>query len=341
MTLTLDPPDLCDWPRARPFYSEHVEDPPKDGRPWTYIFCSDELPKFCRFLLYMYQYDVGPLKESILDIDTSSAITDRQVNVIDDHPAGRARMERFLGPLRQLHSLGAAQIDGPISGRYKGEIIERICRHCPVAMDIVHETVASLEQADEQASRSQLRRANLGYKATLSLLRSCYWHHEERDFIMSDGPFPGLEVHKVVDNIEVRIHARIASVYYKMNQLRMARIYIVRALEIRRPFQRRIRVWQELSIHPWEHIVYAELLHVDAMVSYAYRDVYAAVNTLSQAGEYAPLDEAQTARLEAWQAHAAKLEAIYYKKSEARTRELEIRSEKIDGMILISKLHLT
>ena len=259
MTLTLDPPEECGWPPEHWFQSwsrtgaTDIEVPPEDGRPWNYIFCSDELPEFCRLLLSNFQHRLDSLRETVLYINIHSAITNGQAEVIDNHPAGRARMERFLGPLRQLHSLGAAQIDGPLSGSYKGEIIRSICRHCPTAMDVVHAAIASLKQADEQASRSQLRHANLGYKATLSLLRSCYWHHQEKDFIMSDGPFPGLEAHKVVDNFVVRLQARIAAVYYKINQLRMARIYTRRAMDRRLRDHPRGR----LDIEAWEHTVYA------------------------------------------------------------------------------------
>ena len=332
MTLTLDPPDSSGWPRNGSRWSTDVEDPPEDGRPWTYVFCSDDLPEFCRILLDMHRNDLGPLKETTLYIDISSAITNGQVKAIDDHPAGRGRMERLLGPLRQLHSLGACQIDGPLTGSYKGEIIRSICKHCPTAMDVVHETIALLEQADKQVSKSQFRHANLGYKAALSLLRSCWWQHQEQDFVMSDGPFPGLEVCKVVDNLMVRLHARIAAVYYKSNELRMARIYTERALDPQRAFDRRDRIYK-LVIQPWKRIVYAEVLHVAAMISYTHGEVNLAVSTLAKAGEYAPFDEAQTARLDDWHGHADRLTAKLIKKYKARERQCHQQNEKVIGMV--------
>ena len=334
MTVTLDSTNLSGWPRDGPWYTEDQrEDPPEDGQPWKYIFCSEELPEFCRLFLDIFRYDNSSLKETVLYININSAIANGQGKQIDDHPAGRARMQKLLGPLRQLHSVGAAQIDGPLSGGYKGEIIRCICKHYPTAMDIVYETMACLEQADEQASKDQLRHANLGYKAALSLICSCCWRHQGWDFLMSDGPFPRLEVSKVVNNIVVRLQGRIASVYYKSNELRMARIYTERALDPRRPYDRLDKIYYTLDIEPWEHIVYAEVLHVAAMISYTHGNVHEAINSLSQARKYVPFDEEQKSRGEAWQAHADKLRAIHVEKAEARERRLEKQHEKAEGTI--------
>ena len=334
MTLTLDPPNLKGWPGYGSWSYTDVEDPPEDGRPWNYIFCSDELPEFCRRLLSIYQDDVRLLKEAALYIDIISVVTNGQFKVIDDHPRGRARVEKILGPLRQLHSLGAAQIDGPLSGNYKGEIIRSICKHCPTAMDIVHETMVFLEQADEQASKGRLRRAILRYKAALNLIRSCFWQHQERDFIMSDGPFPGLEVYNVVNNTVVRLQARIAAVYYKNDELRMARIYTDRALAPRQSYDWRYnRIPHQIDIEPWEEIVYAEVLHVAAMISYRHGHVSEAIDSLEQAGDLTPFNEEQTTRHESWQAHADKLQARHVERSQARERQLKKRNRKVQGMI--------
>ena len=267
-------------------------------------------------------------------VGINSAISKGHVKAIDDTPAGRARLERLLGPLRHFHSLGAAQIDGTLSGSYKGEIISRLCRNCPTAMDIVHETVASLEQADEQESKDHMLQAKFGYKAALSLIRSCCWEHQENDFVMSDGPFPGLKAYEVVRNIVVRLQARIAAVYYKSSELRMARIYTERALDPRRPYDHRHnKIYNALDIQPWEHVVYAEVLHVAARISYTHGDVGQALASLSQAGEYVPFDEEQKSRGEAWQAHADMLWARYIEKGEARDRRLKKQNEKAQGTV--------
>ena len=335
MTITLDPPDLRGWQGDGPWGSSgQREDAPEDGRPWNYIFCSDELPEFCRLMLYVYSNDDSLLKETVLYVDINPAIANGQVKEVDDHPTGRARMQKVLDPLRPLHSLGAAQIDGPLSGSYKSEIIRSICKHCPTAMGIVHETMASLEQADEQASKDQLRHANLGYKAALSLIRSCCWQHREQDFVTSDGPFPGLKVYNVVRNIVVRLQARIAAVYYEINELRMARIYTERALNPRRPYDHRNNIiYDQIDIHPWEHTVYAEVLHVAAMISYSHGNVVEAIHSLLQACDYAPFNEEQTTRHEAWQAHSDRLTAKHDEQREARERQLRKEKEKVEGMI--------
>ena len=333
MTLTLDPPTLSGWPQERPWgcTDDQWEDAPEDGRPWSYIFCSDELPEFCRLMLQMHRNDGSPLKESVLYVDINTAIANGQVKKIDDHPAGRARMQKLLGPLRQLHGIGAAQIDGPFSGGYKGEIIERICRHCPTTMEIIYETMACLEQADDQASKDQLRHANTRYKAALSLIRSCCWQHQEWDFVMNDGPFPGLEVSEVVKNIVVRLRARIAAVYYQTNELRMARIYTKRVLDSRQSYDRQNRIHFTLGVEPWEHTVYAEVLHVAAKISYKHGNVREAVQSLWQAGIYVPFDEEQESRSEAWRAHADRLSSMDAQRWEARGRQVEKPYKKAEG----------
>ena len=339
MKLTLDSPTFSGWPQERPwpYTNDQWEDAPEDGRPWSYIFCSDELPEFCRLTLEMHKQTGSPLRETVLYVDINSAIANGQVQAIDDHPAGRARMHKLLDPLRPLHSLGAAQIDGPLSGSYKDEIIRSLCKNGPTALEIVYVTIASLEQADQQASRDQLRQANLGYKAALSLIRPCCWQYQDWDpdwdLIMSDGPFPGLQVYKVVENIAVRLHARIAAVYYKSNELRMARIYTERALDFRRPYDGQYRRYWGLDVPHWKHVVYAEVFHVAAMISYTHGNVREAICNLSQAGDYVPFDEEQKLRSEAWQAHADRLTAMRDQRWEASQRHVEKRMEKAEGTI--------
>lgn len=339
MTLTLDPPMLSGWPRQRtpePWWRivDRWEEGPEDGRPWSYIFYRDELPEFCRLLPGIPRTSHNFLRETVLYVDINSAFTNGDVQAVDGHPAGRARLERLLGPLRRLHGLGAAQIDGPLSGSYKGGIIRDICKHCPTAMDIVHETIASLEQADEHAGKGQLQQANSKYKAALSLVRSCCWQPGEWNSVMSDGPFPGLRAREVVNNIEARLQARIAGVYYKSSELRMARIYTERALAPRRPYpHRHDKIYDEFNIRPWEYIVYAEVLHVAARISYAHGDVFEAIRSLSQAGEYVPFDEEQQSRCETWQAHADRLRAVSDAREKAKKIRLEQQHKKTEGTV--------
>ena len=209
MSLTLDPATLRGWPQATPrwYGDEQPENTSEDRRPWRYIFCSNELPEFCRILVRMSRADDSILRGTALYIDINPAIVGRRATEIDDNPAGKVRMQRLLDPLRQLHSLGTVQIDGPLSGSYKGKIITSICKHVPTAMDIIHSTSASLEQADKRASQGQLRQANLEYKAALSLIRSCCWRYQEREFVMDSGPFPGLKALHVIYNLVVRLQA--------------------------------------------------------------------------------------------------------------------------------------
>ncbi len=53
MTLTLDTTSMVGWPNGEPqlWNTDDWVDASEDGRPWRYIFCSDEIPNFCRLLL--------------------------------------------------------------------------------------------------------------------------------------------------------------------------------------------------------------------------------------------------------------------------------------------------
>ncbi|CAD6594353.1 MAG: hypothetical protein ASARMPREDX12_008700 [Alectoria sarmentosa] len=334
MTLILDPAALGGWPQGGPRYRgpDRWLDPSEDGRPWRYIFCSDELPEFCRLLLKMSMDDDDILRKTALYLDINPAIGNGQAIEIDGNPAGLSRMERLLGPLRQLHSLGAAQIQGPLSGHYKGEVIQSICKDCPTAMDIVNQTMVSLRQADDQASKGQLLQANQGYKKALSFLRSCCWRYDEQEFVIKSGPFPRLEAEQCIKNFVVRLQARIAAVYLEMGKLRMARVYTERALDPRRPYDDRHNKEYCLDIEPWEGVAYAEVLHVAAKISYAHGGVYQATADLGDAGLLVPLTEEQEARLEAWQNHSNSLRDRYTKREEARKLRSQKQEEKTEGI---------
>ena len=184
MTVTLDLPNLDGWPEDRSYRHEEADWKAisEDGRPWRYIFCSEELPEFCRLLLKLSKDDESILLNSSLYIDINSAIGYGQVPEIDSHVSGRKRLQKLLDPLRHLHSFGAAQIDGPLSGSYKGNIIKSVCSPCATAGDIILATSASLGQADQLASRGQMTQAKLQYKVALSIIRSCVWRFQEQNY---------------------------------------------------------------------------------------------------------------------------------------------------------------
>ena len=334
MTLTLDLASLGGWPQRGSWYwdTNGWMDASEDAEPWNYIFCSDELPEFCRLLLKISRYDTSLLRNTVLFVDLNAAIGNGEANEIDSYPAGRARLRKHLGPLHQLHSFGAALIDGPLSGSYKREIISSVCKHCPTAMMIIHTTMVSLKQADEQASKGQLLQANLCYKAALSFVRSCCWRYYEGDIIMNSGPFPGLTAKQNIDNIVVRLQARIAAVYFESGQLRMARIYTERAIDPCRPFDNRHNKVYKLSIEPWQGAVFAEVLHVAAKISYTHGDVHEARNDLWDAGQLVPFDEEQQSRYEAWHIHSEDLLSRKAKQREARDLQSEQLNEKTEGI---------
>ena len=80
--------------------------------------------------------------------------------------------------------------------------------------------------------------------------------------------FLGLNAGQAMHNLEVRLYARIASIYFRIRQLRIARIHIERALDARHGTGD--RGWKDynLNIDPQQYAVYAEVLDVSAELNF-------------------------------------------------------------------------
>lgn len=319
MTLTVDLPGPDrDW---------------ADKQPYNHLFCLDELPIFCRLLLKDFgEYHEGQhLQSTAIHIDIH-ATREQQSWEIDRSASGLMRLHKLLNPLRQLHSLGTAIIEGPLSTSYRSSIIADLCKECPTAMDVIGTAAVMLRQGDQQISRDLFVDAINKYKTALNHVRSSCWVNGERRIIMDSGPFPGLTTQQTMRNLEVRLFARIASTYFQNGMLRMARIYVERALNPRHfldwPYEQRAG----LDFNPWHHVVYAEIMHVSAQIWYASGQVCKAVRDLSKAQKYVELNEIQQCTLEAWQRHEDRLSERHAKKSETRNIRDEIAGLKTEGM---------
>lgn len=334
MMLTLDPVDFNGWPYRRPTLCETAggADAAEDQRPWKYIFCSDELPTFCRLLLKSTKRHYSPLRDTAFYIEINPAIWNRQETEIDCSPAGLARMRKLLEPLRQLHSFGGAQVEGPLSGSYKGSIIMSVCKDSPTALDIIRIAMVALTEADEHVSKGRLLQAIDLYKTALMNVRSCCWRYDERDFVMKNGPFPEMKAEQAKHNLKVRLLGRIALVYLKSGMLRMARIYTERAMDPRRPYDHRHNKQYHLTVASWQDVVYAEVLHVAAHISYTHGDVWEAVGDLREADSLVPLNKEQKCVYEAWQERADRLVTRRANQEEARKSQERQQIEKAEGM---------
>lgn len=338
MSLVLDSPETSGWPESWEYIDGQLLETAEDKPVWKYIFCSDELPELCRLLLREIGSTVT-LRSTMLFVDINPAISSAQATEMDTSPAGRRRLWKLLNPLLQLHSLGAVQIDGPVSGSYKGLVITSICKDRPTAIDIIQETVTALDEADKEARKGQHREGILRYRAALSIIRSCKSRYIDLEIVTDSGPFPGMQVIQVTRTLEVRLQARIAAVYLNINRPRMVRIYIDRALHsygLRRERDEKI---YSLDIEPWQQVVFAELLHVAAMYSYMHGQVYEANESLWKASEFVPFDEEQTSRYKTWRAHADWLEARRAKRNEVRTLQRQRYTKKIEGMGICNISH--
>ena len=335
MTLTLDPAALSAWPICQPPFvgTDDALDSSEDRRPWMYVFTSDELPTFCRLLLKMSVYNDTILRNTALYIEINPAIWIGQSTEMDSNPAGLSRVGRFLEPMRQLHSFGAAQVEGPLSGNCKGDIIQSVCKECPTAVDIHNTAILALHRGDEQVSKGHISSAILEYKKALNYVRSCCWQYDERNFVMLSGPFLGLKAVQAVANLKVRMQGRIAASYLKSGMLKMARIYTERAQDPRRPYDdRHNKMYSPLSVEPWEHVVYSEILHVAAQISYAHGDVWGALESFQEAEELNPLDEEQESMHEVWQKHADVLRTRRAAQQEAREKQYQKRIRENEGI---------
>ena len=171
MTITLDPGESAAWPCWSCCQSSDSE----DARPWKYIFCVDEMPTFCMLLLKLIKsYQDRLLRGTSIHIDINTARKGKFTEM-DCNAVGLSRLEKLLGPLHQLHSFGAAQIEGPLSGSYKGILITRLCEVGPTAMEIMQTAMVMLSQGDEQIDNDRPTHAVQIYKKALNCVCSCCW----------------------------------------------------------------------------------------------------------------------------------------------------------------------
>ena len=335
MTLTLDFPGSVDLPKDSLFdetSSDYICEP-EDGKPWNYIICSSQLPEFCRLLFWKNR---GVLGQTTLHVEIDSTVQTGQVTETESATCGRSRFDEFLDPLCQLHSFEVVHIQGPLSGRYKHELIASICKDRPTPEAVIQLSMLSLDRADEQVSRGHFTKAILIYKAALSSIRSCKRPWRRNPTFMADGPFPGILAFEVISNIVVRLQGRIASVYFQTGQLRMARIYTERALDPRRAYDRRYNKQDYIETEEWEGVVYAEVLHVAAKISYANNNIGKALYELSQANKCAPFDEEQESQHRIWESQwnerCAKNTQREGQRKEAKNIYSRKENEKIEGI---------
>ena len=334
MTLTLNPLDLDGRPGFRSTHHQTTDliDSSEDDRPGKYIFCSDELPTFCRLVLNMGTIDGRLFQDTALCIGVNPAIWKGPAIEMDSSPAGRSRTQKLLEPLRQLHSFRISRVEGPLSSTYKESISKSVCNDCPTALEIIRTVMDALTQGNEQMSESHFVRANQHYKQALSYAGSCCWQYHEKNFITEEEPFPGLTTAQVLANLQVRLHARISLMYAKSGMLRMARIYTERALDPRRAYDDRHNKTLSLDLQPWEEVVYAEVFLVAAEISGTHGQVEHAVRDLRAADRLVPLDQEPQSRYERWKKDADRIGEKYHNKWLGQCPQRLIEKNKAEGI---------
>lgn len=325
MTIVLDPSEFAG--RCSAQSGDSCSD-----RPWRYIFCVDELPTFCRLLLKLNKNKAGHLLQTTtIHIDIYAAWKGQPAEM-DRNAIGLSRLRRLLNPLHQLHSFGAAQIDGPLSYGYKRTIVSSLCKACPTGLEMVQTATVILSQGDEQVSHNRSTQAVHLYNSALGYVRSCCWLYDERDLIIKSGLFSGVTAGEAMFNLKVRLLARIASVYLDIGMLRMARVYVERAR-----CSHRFRYRQSIVLDPSSHLsdseksVYAEVIHVSARIFYTHGNIRRALGDLCQANELRPFDKEEESRLDAWVRYQEVLYERCKKRSEVEAKQREKRIKKTEG----------
>ena len=330
MTLTLNPTDfesLSQSSLVDPQTTDTTEFS-EDDQAGKYIFCSDDLPAFCRFLL---KRSGMPLGNMALCIGVNPAIWKGPAIGMDSSPVGRSRVQKLLEPLRQLHSFEGSCIDGPLTATYKDSIRKSVCNDCPTALETIGTVVDMLTQGDEQMSEGRFVLAKQHYRQALNYAGSCCWLYGEEDFIIEEGPFPGLTAAEVLANLQVRLQARISLLYLKSGMLRMARIYADRALDDRRVFDDLHNTYL-LDLQPWEGIVYAEVLLVAAEISGTHGRVEYAVRDLEEADSLVPLDQEQRSRYNNWKKDRDRIWEKYINNHRRTSPRHLLEKKKAEGM---------
>lgn len=301
-----------------------------DDQPCRYIFCLDELPIFCRLLLKEFgkHSKCISLRSTAIHININTTWKEQTLEM-DCSVSGLLRLHKLLDPLRQLHSFGAAQIEGPLSANYKSSMIADLCKECPNAMDVIGTTTEMLGQGDELDRQGLVVDAINKYRTALDYVRSCCWIYDEQDFVLDSGLFPGLTAKQTMQNLKVRLLARLASIYFQNKKLRMARIYVDRALDPQPDDDCHYRSLWRLDRRPWQQVVYAEVLHVSARIWYTYGRIPDAIQAVRNAQEYVELNDEQQSTLEAWQRHE---DAQQERRTKARETRLQKERSNDEGM---------
>lgn len=324
MTIVLNPAEFVDQ------FSAQSGDSGTD-RPWRCIFHIDELPSFCSLLLKYNKVRRGHfLQNATIHIDINAAWKGQPAEM-NRNAIGLSRLRRLLDPLYQLHSFGAAQIEGPLSGDYKSSVVASLCKVCPTGLETIQTAMVILSQGDEQIGQNRPLQAVQLYKSALGYVRTCCWLYDERENIMNSGPFPGVTTRQAMHDFRVRLLARIASVYLDIGMLRMARVYVERAHCSRRFHYRRFTVLDPSRIADSEKSVYADIIHLSARIYFIHGNVREALGELDQARKLRPLDKEEQSRFDAWVKRDEFLHERYERRRHSIGKQWEREMKKTEG----------
>ena len=132
--------------------------------PADLVFLGEDLPTFCRALLLRAKHWQDRQPSNFLS--TSSLWVEQNKSVAihtgkDDQSATYVpkNLERFLQPLRQLHSFQTASVIGNLNDQFKADLRASICREQPSGGAVLHDIVTAIKKGDEARASNKFSEA--------------------------------------------------------------------------------------------------------------------------------------------------------------------------------------
>lgn len=186
------------------------------SRPANLIFLGEDLPTFCRAFLLKVKHWQDEGWPNFLS--TSSLLIEQQKSIAtntgeDDCSVSYVpvNLERFLQPLRQLHSLQTVSVIGDLDNKFKADLCASICRQQPSDDDVLHDIVTAIKKGDEAW-------ANNDFKKALSIYLAAARDNQERSYRLRprSGVAPNDRLHFAFVGNRFALRMKLAETYLQL-----------------------------------------------------------------------------------------------------------------------------
>jgi hypothetical protein len=183
-------------------------------RPRYYIVACEDLAKLVRALLIISHTATGLertlLTECHLEINVlcpleKGAGDDRTISDSD-----RSKLRSLLDPLRRLHSVASASINGPIPMKYRNDVLADICGSHIDSGTMIDMTTALEDRGDAFTRGGQYHEAYLAYEAAVAGIY--YGHAGSRWTLGGDSP-----ARMMLDSTLAEVHTKRDKAHRRLN----------------------------------------------------------------------------------------------------------------------------